>query len=205
MNRFALLITVTLGSVGAPAFAQKPSVTGDSATVSSPGKAATANVVRVTASVEAVDAASRTVTLKGPRGTVQTLTVGPEVKNFDRIKVGDLVVVRYVEALTLELKKGGAGIRERSEVADAVTAKPGAQPAAAAARRIKVIADVVAVDPKKSTITLRGPKRTVELKVRNPEHFKVVKVGDQVEATYTEAVAISVEPAAPKVPAEKTK
>jgi len=42
---------------------------------------------------------------------------------------------------------------------------------------------------------LRGPKRIVDLHVRNPEQFKLAKVGDQVEATFTDAVAISLEPA----------
>jgi hypothetical protein len=37
------------------------------------------------------------------------------------------------------------------------------------------------------------------LDVQNPDHFKVVKVGDEVEVVYTEAVAISVEPAPKKV------
>ena len=47
-------------------------------------------------------------------GNVVDVNAGPEVRNFDQIKVGDLLVVRYMESLTLELKKGGAGIRERS-------------------------------------------------------------------------------------------
>ena len=34
------------------------------------------------------------------------------------------------------------------------------------------------------------------LNVQNPDQFKVVKKGDQVEVTYTEALALSVEPAA---------
>jgi len=51
---------------------------------------------------------------------------------------------------------------------------------------------------------LRGPKRTVDLKLRDPEQIKLIKVGDQVEATYQEAVAVSVEPAKPK-PAAATK
>jgi hypothetical protein len=68
---------------------------------------------------------------------------------------------------------------------------------------VTVLADVVAVDPKKSTITLKGPAgNTVELNVQNPDHFKVVKKGDQVEAVYTEALAISVTPA-PKSEAKK--
>jgi len=36
----------------------------------------------------------------------------------------------------------------------------------------------------------------VTLNVQNPDHFKVVKKGDQVEVTYTEALALAVEPAA---------
>jgi hypothetical protein len=67
-----------------------------------------------------------------------------------------------------------------------------------------VLADVVAVDPKKSIISLKGPRGNVyDLKVQNKDHFKVVKKGDQVEVTYTEALAIAVTPAAPKSAAKK--
>lgn len=49
----------------------------------------------------------------------------------------------------------------------------------------------------KSTISLRGPKgKVMTLAVHNPAQFTVVKEGDHVEATYTEAFALSVEPAA---------
>jgi hypothetical protein len=34
--------------------------------------------------------------------------------------------------------------------------------------------------------------------MKNPDHFKVVKKGDNVEAVYTEALAVSVQPAAKK-------
>jgi hypothetical protein len=55
---------------------------------------------------------------------------------------------------------------------------------------------VTAVNQKASTITLKGPRgNSVTLDVKNPEQFKVVKVGDDILVTYTEAVAISVEPA----------
>ena len=62
-----------------------------------------------------------------------------------------------------------------------------------------ILANVLAVDPKKMTITVRGPKgNIVDLKVQNPEHFKAVKKGDQIEMVYVEAVAIAVEPAPKK-------
>lgn len=62
-----------------------------------------------------------------------------------------------------------------------------------------IIADVVAVDRHTKTVTLRGPRgHTVDLHVEDPERLKRVKKGDQVKAVYTEALAISVEPAAKK-------
>jgi Cu/Ag efflux protein CusF len=190
------LFATALALAAAPSLAQKkPEAGGEAAVVTAPGKGTAARVVRISASVEAIDPAARTVTLKGPRGRVVTLPVGPQVRNFDQIKVGDYVVVRHFESLALELKKGGPGIRERSERAGAATAQPGEAPAAGAAQQVTVMADVVAVDAKRQTVTLRGPKRTVELKLRDPKQVKLVKVGDQVEATYTEALAVSIEPA----------
>jgi hypothetical protein len=169
---------------------------------SEPGKVTIADAVRVTASVEAIDKDKRLVTLKGPDGNNFVVHAGPEVRNFDQIKVSDLVVVRYIEALTLELKKGGGEMRQRSERETAAVAKPGERPGVAGGRQVTVIADVIALDAKKQTVRLRGPQRMVDLKVKDPNQFKLIKVGDQVEATFTEAVALSVEPA-PKPAAKK--
>ncbi len=169
-----------------------------------PGKVAMAEAVRVSATVQAIDKDKRLVTLKRRDGSTFVVTAGPEVKNFDQIKTGDEVVLRYVEALSLELKKGSGGIRERVEREGAVVAKPGEKPGAAVGRQVTVVADVVGVNKAKQTIRLRGVERTIDLKVRDPNQFKLVKVGDQVEATFTEAVALSVEPAAPsKAPPAK--
>lgn len=157
--------------------------------------AAAASVVRITASVEAIDAANRTMTLRGPRGRVVTLPVAADVHNFDQIKAGDIVVVRYVEALALELKKSGPGMRERAETEAATVAKPGERPAAAEARQTTIVADVIGVDPRRQIVTLRGGRRTIDVKVRDPNQLKLLKAGDQVEATFAEAAVVAVEPA----------
>ena len=179
------------------AHAQQPPV-GAQVTSSEAGKAGVAQTIQASAAVTAVDKASRTFTLKGADGRSFDVVAGDEVKNFDQIKAGDQVVVRYVRALTMEVKKH-SGAARRTDKSDAVVAKPGDKPGVAAGKQVTVIADVIAVDPKKSTLTLKGPKgRVVELNVANPDHFKVVKKGDQVEAVYTEAVAVTVEPAKKK-------
>ena len=72
-----------------------------------PGKVGIAQAVDVTATISALDAAKREITLKGPEGREVTMVAGAEVKNFNQLKVGDKVDIQYVEALVLELKKGG--------------------------------------------------------------------------------------------------
>jgi hypothetical protein len=202
--RTTLIFLATLFSLAAlPAAAQKPDVTGGTVVASEPGKATAVRAIKVTAQVVAIDKATRTVTLKGPKGNVSDVVAGDEVKNFAQIKVGDFVVVNFVQALSLELQKAKTGPSGVTEQSAAVTAKPGERPAAAAAREVTAVAKVTALDKKASTITLKGPRgNSVTLDVRNPEQFKVVKVGDQVLVVYTEAVAISVE-AAPKAAAKK--
>jgi len=163
-----------------------------------PGKGGVAEVVKLTATITAIDKATRDVTLKGPQGNELTLTAGPEVKNFDQIKVGDQVNVEYMQALTLELKKGGGLVVARTEQKGGATAKPGEKPAGAVGRQVTVVADVIAVDAAKQSITLKGPKQTVEMRIQDPEQFKRIAKGDQVEATYTQALAMVVAPAAKK-------
>lgn len=159
-----------------------------------PGHAGAAQTIEVTATITAIDPATRAVTLKGPQGREATVIAGPEVKNFAKLKVGDQVQAQYVEALMIELKKGGGKPVARTEQAIAKGAKPGAAPAGVGGRQVTVVADVVNVDAATQSVTLRGPKRTVDVKVRDPEQFKLIAKGDQIEATYTEAMAVAVTP-----------
>jgi Cu/Ag efflux protein CusF len=185
---------VVVAAIAAPVGAQ----TGAVAVGTAPGMAGVAQTVKMTATITAIDAATRDVTLKGPQGNEVVVTAGPEVKNFANMKVGDQVDVQYVEALTLELKKGGGMVVARTEKSGAAGAKPGEKPAGAIGRQVTIVADVVGIDAAKQIVTLKGPKQTVDLKIADPEQFKRIAKGDQVEATFTQALALAVEPAAKK-------
>ena len=161
-------------------------------------KASAEFTVDVTATIVALDKTTRDITLKGPRGNRVVVTAGPEVKNFDQLNVGDKVRAKYNEALVLELKKGNDMAVARTEEKSAVGAMPGSQPAGVAGRQITVVADVVAVNRETQTVTLQGPQLTAELKVTDPDKFRRIKKGDQVYATYTQALAMVVEPAPKK-------
>ena len=202
-----MIVAVSLlGALALPAGAQPASGStgsGNDGIVkkTSPGHATLSRTHKVVATVEAVDAAKRAVTLKGPDGKSIPLTVGPEVRNLEQVKVGDHVVVGYHEALSLKLMKGGKALPSATTTSDAVRAPTGERPAGIVAEETTVTADVIAVNTKTHMVTLRGPKQEVDLYVADPEQLKLIKVGDQVDAVYTQAMAVSVEPA----PAGKTK
>jgi len=198
----AVLIALLMAAL--PAVAQKPDMKGGAVVASEPGKAAVVAAAELSAQVVSVDKKTRTISLKGPKGNVMDIVASDEVKNFNQIKVGDMVVVRYMQSVALELQPVKTGAQGISVSEGAGKAEPGKRPAVGAVREIQAIAKVTAIDQNAKTISLTGPRgNTVTLDVQNPEQFKVVKMGDEVLVTYTEAVAVSVEPAAKKAATKK--
>jgi hypothetical protein len=122
------------------------------------------------------------------------VTAGPEVANFSKLKAGDKVEVQYIEALVVELKKGGGLPIARTEDTAMGKAKPGAAPGAVAGRQVTIVGEVIGLDPSTQTITVRGPRQTVDLPIRDADQFKLIAKGDQLQATYTEGLAVSVAP-----------
>src|SRR5262245_45669481 len=200
MRKAAIAGLLALSSTTFAAHAQQ-APSGAAVIDSQPGRVEAAQIIKASVLVTAINKDTRALTLKRANGNTLEVVAGPEVRNFDQIKVGDSVVVQYARALTIELQKT-SGPRKTTESESAARAKLGEQPAGAVGKRVTVVADVIDVNPTKKTITLKGRNnRVVELDVQNPEQFKVVKKGDQVQIDYVEAVAVSVEPG--KAPAKK--
>jgi hypothetical protein len=157
------------------------------------------SAVQATASVQAVDQKTRMVTLKGPEGNEFTVHADDRVKNLAQVKKGDLVQVTYYESLAYEVKKPGQTSPGVAVAQDVATAKKGEKPAAVGARAIVVTSTIQALDKDNGTVTLKAPDGTLTtIKVKNPANLEKVAVGDLVEITYTEALAIAVEPAPKK-------
>jgi hypothetical protein len=102
-----------------------------------PGQITATDTTKVTATVTAIDKATRTVTLKTAEGKVFDLPVGDEARNFDQLTVGDVVVTEYKQALSVNLKKSG-GTASASEN-DTLTRSPaGAKPGGTMGREVTV-------------------------------------------------------------------
>ena len=82
-----------------------------------------ANLVAITATVVAIDQATRSVTLKGPQGNELSFKADEAVKNLPQVKVGDEVSVSYYESLVMRvLKPEEAAVNQAG--AGAATATP---------------------------------------------------------------------------------
>ncbi len=152
----------------------------------------------ITARVTAIDRNARLVTVEGEAGNQLVVQAGDDVRNLDQIQVGDTVALIYTEAVAWEVKKGSEGAVGVTEATSATRAAPGEKPGAMAARMVMVTAAITAIDTQKGTVTLRGPSgRDLTVKARDPANLKKVKVGDLVDISYTEALAVAVRPKAP--------
>jgi len=157
---------------------------------------AIAESVKGTATVEKIDAKTREVTLKREDGSTVTIVAGDEVRNFDQIKVGDLVETEMIEALAIAVEPASTQVRERREEIRSDRAQPGEKPGAKTTRTVEITAEVKAVDQEARTVVVKGPKRTVEVTVADDVDLSNVKVGDNVRLVYIESISIQVKPAA---------
>jgi hypothetical protein len=161
---------------------------------SEPGSKSASALVTATATVVDIDQATRMVTLRKSDGELTTFRVDESARNLPQVRRGDEVTVTYYESLALRLeeKPGGKPSVEVTESSD--RAALGEKPGGVIVRETKLTAAVTGVDRKKQTVTLKGPKgNSVTLKVEDPKQLQKVDVGEMVEATYREAVAVSVQ------------
>ncbi len=152
-------------------------------------------VVKATAIVEQVDLKTRHVTLRRPDGSTFTTAVGEDVRNLDQVKSGDEVVVTYYESIAYQVMKAGDAQPGAAAAVDVGRAQRGDRPAGAIAQVVTVTGTIKEINERLGMVVLQGPgEKLMPVKVRNPERLVLLSVGDLVELSYTEGVAIAVEP-----------
>ena len=155
-------------------------------------KEVTSEIKTETGVVEAIEAQSRSVTIRKADGTVVTTVAGPDVKRFNEVKVGDKVKARYYENLVIRVKAPGEPAVD-TDVKDAVASGQGL-PGGTKARQRTLTCTITDIDMSTPTITFtsaNGWKYTS--KVRDKSALAKVKVGDKVDIIWTDALLVSLE------------
>jgi hypothetical protein len=160
--------------------------------------AVTSNFVKAQATVKAIDPATRALTLQGPKGPV-TVHVGPEVKNFNNLKVGDVVNVSYYESVAAQIVKGSKKVSDPAAATFAYGSPQGMKPSGGVGASLTATVKVEAIDLGTNTVAFKGEDgqtHIVEVKSPNMKEFiRTLKPGDHVDVTFTDSVAVEVIPA----------
>jgi Cu/Ag efflux protein CusF len=152
----------------------------------------------VSATVEKVDVKKRELSLKDEQGNSFMVEVPEDVTRLDAIKKGDKINLDYIESMTLSLKRPEKGEMPTSSEAKMSERAPGPLPGGSMGRTITATAMVTKIDVANNKVTIKGPEGKMDtINVSDPSlqpELSKLKKGDRIQATYTEAMAISVTP-----------
>jgi len=156
-------------------------------------------LVEVRAVVIGVDQRKRLLALESDDGGRVVLPVAEEFRDFERARVGDQVVVSYTQAVAWQVKPASEGAPGMSTRETLSNPRPGDAPGGAIERALTVTATITALDAAAGTVTLTGPQgKSRTFTAHRPAELEKIRVGDLVEITYSEALAVGVRPQAGK-------
>lgn len=143
------------------------------------------------ATVTAIDATKRKVTLTFPSGSKSTYQAGPNVVNFGQIQIGDQVKATVTEEAAVYL---GTGTPPSAAAGAGVALAPvGAKPGGVFVDTAQLTAKVAGVDTRKHKVTLQLPDGTSkQVKVGKQVNLANVSVGDSVTVQLSEGLALAV-------------
>ena len=168
--------------------------TGEVAAIETPDGAIIVETFTTTATVTAIDAATRKVTLASPSGSKTTYKAGPEVVNFAQIQVGDQVKATVTEEAAVFIGSG----QPPSDIAGmgVALAPVGSKPGGVLVDTMQVTAKVTAVNAKQHKVTLQfADGSTKQVKVGKKVDLTKVPVGTDLTVQISEGLAISVQKA----------
>jgi hypothetical protein len=150
--------------------------------------AGSATISEIAGKVVAINPETRLMTVRTADGTFEVMHIPPEVTRVDHIKIGNTVRVTETEAVLVDIEKGTDAGAMGAISRTAGEAKPGDKPAGTLVDKLTLYGKVEAVDRAASTITVRGPKQTLTLKVEDRELLADLAPGDGVIATYVRTI-----------------
>lgn len=175
--------------VAACAQPEKPAPT--SATVVSSGNAV-AGAIQGNAVVERINRKTREVTLKRADGSSVVIVAGDEVRNFNQIRVGDIVEAEIVEAVAVTVEHAQTQVRERRVSSTFDRAKLGDKPAGKSTITTEIVGMVDAVDAAARKVTVKGAVQTRTFQVSEKVDLSKIKKGDNVYAVFVETYSVRV-------------
>jgi hypothetical protein len=164
----------------------------DEEVIQTPDGAVMVDTITYVATVTAVDAAKRRVTLTTPDGKSATFKADKQV-DLSGLQAGERIGIQATEAVGIEFKKGGAPAQNPAAVALAAVGTDGKSSAVFEGEAIEVQATIVAIDPAKRKVTLQLPDGTAKtVKAPKGADLSQVSVGEKIIVDFADSVIIAI-------------
>jgi hypothetical protein len=188
------LIAVALAAASIPAAAQtetNPNPNANAATTSSPSRSTPVALseMEIVGEVVKVNKGAKTIVVKDPAGKKMKVSVPAEVSSLDNIKPGNLLDMRFLQAVALNVGKPGQASQFTEQ--DVRLAPQGGSEMVVKSKKLTGM--ITDFDKSRQELSVKGPEG-YPMTFHAPEgfvDFDQVKVGDTVALQYTEAVAIT--------------
>jgi ribosomal protein L2 len=150
-------------------------------------------LVHTTATVSSINRSARTMSIKTEDGEETSIDVPKEVKQFDKLAVGDKIDLDFYRSMEISMAPSGTKPSMSERKGRMVDVGGGLR-----GREVSLAAEVVSVDPASNIVTFKGPKgnlRTIHVQnAANQAKLATLKPGQVVQFDWVEAVAASIRP-----------
>ena len=171
-----LLSAVVAGTLisTAPAPAQAPNVVTRESTV--------------TGTVASVQRSTRVVTFRKESNVLESVYVDPKVAAFDDLKVGDVVTVRYVESVVVQVRRD-AKLSEPRDTTDEARKSSGES----VIQQVKAVVTIEDIDSQRLFVSYRTQDGVrARRAVTDKRLLEGIRPGDRIEITLTRERAVDI-------------
>lgn len=143
----------------------------------------------ITATVDRIDRSSRVVTFRAEGHTLQSVYVDPKVKEFDDLQTGDVVTMRYVESIIVQVQPKAKPSFERDTTDEA--RKAGGDQVIAQSKEVVTIEKI---DTQALLVSYRTQDGVRAVRAVSDKALVTgLRPGDRVEITATRERAVEIQ------------
>jgi hypothetical protein len=191
VKKFAAPASILAVSLSLTACSSSDNGKGSTQVTREPGHVSEVRTYTTTATVTGIDLENRRVTLTTPDGDREIYTLGPEVRNFNQIRIGDKVKTTLSQEVALSLTRTD-GPASSSEGTSITRAPEGSTPSGAIANTRQVTGRIVAINDRDVTLQFADGKMR-KITVDKDVDLAGLRPGYFVTGRVTEAMAMRVE------------
>ncbi len=145
-----------------------------------------------TATIQKINKKTRDITFKNEAGNITIFKAPQEVRNFDQLKVGDMAIMTITVDADIQVTRGALETKTRTIKESLTKASLGSKPGVKFKKVTVDQAKIIDLDYKTKSVTLESMHGTLTITPRDLENFRILRVGDIVDAISSKTVEINV-------------